>query len=193
MAFALGLSAPVLAADEGEEVSPEMLAAAQKQLKKNDYYMRNIRPVYFPPVPYGWKIEIAEDNTVSYIHSKSSETKSQSANGDKAGTTIKMRYTRRTNGKDAASFMDDYVQENSCEDKTQQGNGFYTTSCGVSNTYAIVIGEPDNMYIIELVGNYSSAASAIIGNYVNAIVSGKKVFKDRNIGELNRDSANLQE
>lgn len=167
---------PVFA--EEEEIPPEILAAAEEQDRLNDAYMRNIRPVHFPPVPYGWQIEVKEDNTVSYYHKKSKKS-------EEIDTTINMRYTRRTIDLDAAAFMDDYVRTHSCEDKQQQGHGFYTTSCGVTNTYAIVIGEINNMYLIELKGSYSSAASAIIGDYVNSIVSGKKVFKDRNIGEMN--------
>lgn len=172
--FMAGAITPVLA----EEIPEEILAAANEQDRLNDEYMRNIVPVYFPPVPYGWQIEIAPDNTVSYFHPKSK-------NSDEVDTTINMRYTRRTLDQDAEAFIDEYIATNSCEDKTQQGHGFYTTTCGVTNTYAIVIGEVNNMYLIELKGNYSSAASAIIGSYVNSIVKGKRVFKDRSIGELN--------
>lgn len=180
-ALSLVMGANVAFAEDEEELTPEMIAARQELKKQNDYYMRNIRPVYFPAVPFGWKIEISDDNTVSYIHAKSE--------GSESGTTIKMRYTRRTYGMDAAGFMDRYISANSCEDKTKVGKGFFTTSCGVSNTYAIAIGEKNNLYFIELVGNYSSASSAIISNYVNSIVSGKKVFKDRNIGDVSQNNS----
>lgn len=176
------LCTAVAAQAEEEEVSPEVLAVRQAIQDDCAYYMRNIRPVYFPAVPYGWKVTIGSDNTVSYTHTKGSSSV--------VDTTIKMYYTRRTLYQDAATVMDDYVAKNSCEEKTMVGKGFYTTSCGISNTYAIVIGEPNNMYTIELIGNYGPASSAIISNYVNAIVSGKKVFKDRNIGEVINNSGN---
>lgn len=81
--------------------------------------------------------------------------------------------------------MNDYVIKNNCAEKSQQGNGFYTTSCRKSNTYAIVIGEVDNLYLIELIGNYNHAAQAIIEQYVGNIVNGKKVFANRDIGDIN--------
>lgn len=173
VSFAMMFANLAQASDDDEEA--RALKLQKKVSQANDFYMRNIRPVYFPAVPYGWKIEINDDNVVSYIHEKSANTESS--------TTINMRYTRDTQWADAAAFMDSYISQHSCEDKSQVGKGFYTTSCGVTNTYAIVIGEPNNLYLIELIGNYNSASSAIISNYVNSIVTGKKVFKDRNIGE----------
>lgn len=138
-------------------------------------YMMNIVPVYFPAVPFGWSVGI-QDNVVTYVN--------QSGKGPMKNTAIKMRYTRKTASMDAAKYMDYYVHNHSCADKEMQGKGFYTTSCINTNTFTIVIGEVNNMYVIELTGEYNSAARAIIENYVGSIVRGKRVFADRGIGEL---------
>lgn len=164
-ALALGVSSVANAADDAKSIEA-----------KSADYMRNIVPVYFPPVPFGWNIEI-EDNVVRYINVANSKNKGQA-------TTIKMRYTRKTSRMDASRYMDFYINNHSCTDKVEQGYGFYTTSCVTNNTYTIVIGEVNNMYIIELVGDYNAAARAIIENYVGSIIRGKRVFYDRSIGEL---------
>lgn len=179
-AFALNAYAASAPSDEPAELSEEDAAKAAEIAKNNEIYMKTIVPVNFPAVPFGWNVVIS-NNTVNYIHSTG--TKSKAPNPD--ATQIKMRYTRNTSGMDAATYMDNYVINHSCEPKTKQGTGFFTTSCITNNTYAIVIGEPNNMYIIELIGDYTAAARAIIENYVGAIVNGKKVFADRNIGDLN--------
>lgn len=147
--------------------------------EKSQEYMRNIVPVYFPPVPFGWSISV-DDNVVRYVNVAAAK------GGKGQGTTIKMRYTRKTSRMDASTYMDWYIHNNSCSEKVTQGNGFYTTSCVNSNTYTIVLGEVNNMYIIELIGDYNAAARAIIENYVGSIVRGKRVFADRSIGELNK-------
>ncbi len=160
----------------GSEEPAAEQGPTKAELDQRDSYMRNIVPVYFPAVPFGWKVIVGDDNSVSYIHTV--------GNSNNNGTIIKMRYTRKTSRMDAAAYMDHYVYQHSCTDKIKQGTGFYTTSCMTNNTYTIVVGEVDNMYIIELKGDYNAAARAIIENYVGNIVNGKKVFMDRNIGDM---------
>lgn len=150
-------------------------------IKKWNEYMNNIVPVFFPAVPFGWNIEIA-DGAVTYNNVQKNK---KGVVDSSKGTYIKMRYTRKTARMDASRYMDYYINSHSCTDKLQQGKGFYTTSCVTTNTYTIVIGEIDNMYIIELSGDYNNSARAIIENYVGAIVRGKRVFADRSIGEIN--------
>ena len=183
VALGLTLGSMSYAADE-QEIDPELLPTPE-ELARFEAYMRNIVPVYFPAVPFGWKVEI-KDNVVSYIRQPRNDNGTAASDGLGAGrdTTIRMYYTRKTVGKDAAAFMDDYVMQYGCEVKSQQGTGFYTTACRDTNTYAIVIGEVDNLYRIELVGNYNTAARTIIEQYVGNIVNGKKVFADRNIGDM---------
>ncbi len=144
---------------------------------KYDAYMRNIEPVYYPPVPFGWQVVVGSDNSVSYVHSDKGE-------GPDHVTTIKMRYTRKTANMDAQTYMRNYAYTHSCNNLIKQGTGFYTADCLDSNTYAIVIGEVDNLYIVELTGDYNNAARAIIEGYISAIITGKKVFADRNIGNM---------
>ena len=150
---------------------------------KYDAYMKNIEPVYYPPVPFGWQVVVGTDNSVSYVHANQSE-------GADHTTTIKMFYTRKTANMDAERYMSNYVYNHSCTNMFKQGTGFYTADCLETNTYAIVIGEVDNMYVIELTGDYNNAARAIIEGYVSSIISGKKVFADRNIGNMrDRDAS----
>lgn len=163
--LALGVSSVANAADDAKSIEA-----------KSADYMRNIVPVFFPPVPFGWNIDI-DDKVVRYVNVANAKVKTQA-------TTIKMRYTRKTRRMDASAYMDNYISSHACSEKIEQGHGFYTTSCVTNNTYTIVIGEVNNMYIIELVGDYNAAARAIIENYVGSIIRGKRVFYDRSIGEL---------
>lgn len=145
------------------------------------FYMRNIVPVYFPPVPFGWKVVVA-DNAVNFTKETPGKVTQE--------TSIKMRYTRKTYRMDAEQYMDRYVATHSCENKVKEGTGFYTAACLTNNTYAIVIGEVNNMYIIELTGEFNQAARAILEQYVSSIIRGKKVFADRNIGDLSTKNVN---
>ena len=166
LATALTFSVSVAhAAMEEQAVKFKRPAPPPEIQAKYDAYMKNIEPVYYPPVPFGWQVA---DHT----------------------TTIKMFYTRKTANMDAERYMSNYVYNHSCTNMFKQGTGFYTADCLESNTYAIVIGEVDNMYVIELTGDYNNAARAIIEGYVSSIISGKKVFADRNIGNMrDRDSS----
>lgn len=183
LALSVSLSGYAVASDDDEDA----LKPTAEELARFNAYMNNIVPVYFPPVPFGWKVEV-DKNVVKYTHQDDPNTTASSfINGQSSptSTTINMYYTRKTAGRDAATFMNGYVNKNGCAEKSQQGNGFYTTACRKSNTYAIVIGEVDNLYLIELVGNYNQAAQVIIEQYVGNIVNGKKVFADRDIGDIN--------
>ena len=178
VATALFLSASVAqAALEDQAIKFKRPAPPPEIQAKYDAYMRNIEPVYFPPVPFGWQVVVGNDNTVSYVHANQSEVADHT-------TTIKMFYTRKTANMDAERYMSNYVYNHSCTNMFKQGTGFYTADCLETNTYAIVIGEVDNLYVIELTGDYNNAARAIIEGYVSSIISGKKVFADRNIGNM---------
>lgn len=187
LALSVSLGGYALASDDDED--EDALKPTAEEQARFDAYMRNIVPVYFPAVPFGWKVEVdSNENVVKYTHQDDpNSTYGSFINGQSSpmSTTIKMYYTRKTMYRDAAAYMNDYVIKNNCAEKSQQGNGFYTTSCRKSNTYAIVIGEVDNLYLIELIGNYNHAAQAIIEQYVGNIVNGKKVFANRDIGDIN--------
>lgn len=165
------------AAMEDQAVKFKRPAPPPEIQAKYDTYMKNIEPVYYPPVPFGWQVVVGTDNSVSYVHANPGE-------GADHTTTIKMFYTRKTANMDAERYMSNYVYNHSCTNMFKQGTGFYTADCLESNTYAIVIGEVDNMYVIELTGDYNNAARAIIEGYVSSIITGKKVFADRNIGNM---------
>ena len=178
LATALTFSVSVAhAAMEEQAVKFKRPAPPPEIQAKYDAYMKNIEPVYYPPVPFGWQVVVGSDNSVSYVHANQSE-------GADHTTTIKMFYTRKTAKMDAERYMRNYVYNHSCTNMFKQGTGFYTADCLESNTYAIVIGEVDNMYVIELTGDYNNAARAIIEGYVSSIIMGKKVFADRNIGNM---------
>ena len=178
LATALTFSVSVAhAAMEEQAVKFKRPAPPPEIQAKYDAYMKNIEPVYYPPVPFGWQVVVGTDNSVSYVHANQSE-------GADHTTTIKMFYTRKTANMDAERYMRNYVYNHSCTNMFKQGTGFYTADCLESNTYAIVIGEVDNMYVIELTGDYNNAARAIIEGYVSSIITGKKVFADRNIGNM---------
>lgn len=178
LATALTFSVSVAhAAMEEQAVKFKRPAPPPEIQAKYDAYMKNIEPVYYPPVPFGWQVVVGSDNSVSYVHANQSE-------GADHTTTIKMFYTRKTAKMDAERYMRNYVYNHSCTNMFKQGTGFYTADCLESNTYAIVIGEVDNMYVIELTGDYNNAARAIIEGYVSSIITGKKVFADRNIGNM---------
>lgn len=184
LATALTFSVSVAhAAMEEQAVKFKRPAPPPEIQAKYDAYMKNIEPVYYPPVPFGWQVVVGTDNSVSYVHANQSE-------GADHTTTIKMFYTRKTANMDAERYMSNYVYNHSCTNMFKQGTGFYTADCLETNTYAIVIGEVDNMYVIELTGDYNNAARAIIEGYVSSIITGKKVFADRNIGNMrDRDAS----
>ena len=153
LATALTFSVSVAhAAMEDQAVKFKRPAPPPEIQAKYDAYMKNIEPVYYPPVPFGWQVVVGTDNSVSYVHANPGE-------GADHTTTIKMFYTRKTANMDAERYMSNYVYNHSCTNMFKQGTGFYTADCLESNTYAIVIGEVE-------------------------IITGKKVFADRNIGNM---------
>lgn len=137
--------------------------------------VNEIRPVYFPAVPEGWKISLI-GNSVEYEAPKLTDS-----NADP--TFITFTYTKNTAGKDAKSFSQNYSSKNSCQSARKLGYGFYTIRCPIANRYVIIVGEPNNLYQIELTGTYTDGANALISDYVNKIISGKHVFRNRFIGD----------
>ena len=119
-----------------------------------------IIPAPFPAVPKGWSQEII-NNTVIYNAPLSETTNT-------IPTTIRLTYTRKTDNQNAAAEV---------------AKNFFTTQCKSKDTYAVVIGEPSNMYLIELIGQYDAKAKNIINTYIKDITTGKHVFYDRTVGD----------
>ncbi len=134
------------------------------------------RVAHFPPLPDGWTLTVNDDNSINY-------KSPANANGESV-SNVRFLYTKRTSGMDAFEYAQDYAETNVCADPIIQGVGFYTVSCKTSQTDAVIIGEPNNMYLIEVMGEYSSVSINMINSYLNDIVSGKHTFKNRDIGEL---------
>lgn len=57
------------------------------------------------------------------------------------------------------------------------------TTCKLASTDAVFVGENNNMYTVEISGVYTREAKDIVNKYLNDIVKGKFVFKDRLIGD----------
>lgn len=134
-----------------------------------------IKSAFLPAVPESWNMTI-DGKTVIYSAPVAKK-------GEKPATVVKFTYTRATKGRDAAAVMDEYIRVHQCSPKTEQGKGFYTTSCATVSTDAVVVGEPDNMYTLEVVGLYNQASTNLINSYLNEIINGKRTFEDRDIGE----------
>ena len=47
----------------------------------------------------------------------------------------------------------------------------------------VIVGEINNMYTVEIIGDYSTVAMGLINTYVTQIVTGKRTFDDREIGD----------
>ncbi|MGN1281996.1 MAG: hypothetical protein ACI4UM_08885 [Succinivibrio sp.] len=135
-----------------------------------------VQLAYFPPVPESWTLTI-EGNTVVYASPTNKKTQPLPK------TTIRINYSKRTASKDALGIISEYVKQNTCNEPKQLGRGFYTASCPNMGRDIVVIGELNNMYSIEISGEYSSIAKNLINTYVNSIVNGKRIFEDREIGE----------
>ena len=134
-----------------------------------------IRIAYFPPVPEFWT-QIIDHNTVVY----------RSAPGDKDQkplTEVRLTYSRDTGGKAVSEICDEYVKQKRCSQKERLGKGFYMTICKLASTDAVFVGENNNMYTVEISGVYTREAKDIVNKYLNDIVKGKFVFKDRLIGD----------
>lgn len=134
-----------------------------------------IIPAPFPAVPKGWSQEII-NNTVIYNAPLSETTNT-------IPTTIRLTYTRKTDNQNAVAFMDSYISRSKCEKSKEVAKNFFTTQCKSKDTYAVVIGEPSNMYLIELIGQYDAKAKNIINTYIKDITTGKHVFYDRTVGD----------
>ncbi|MGN0909177.1 MAG: hypothetical protein ACI4NA_06115 [Succinivibrio sp.] len=139
-----------------------------------------VRAAFFPPVPETWSMSI-DGKTVVYS--------SPVPKGSKVpATEVRITYTKDTGGRDAAAYADDYIRLNHCAPKSGHGKGFYTTNCQTAGKDAVIIGESDNLYLIELKGVYNQVSTDLINQYVNAVISGKRTFRDRDIGEMVEDS-----
>ncbi|MGN0894945.1 MAG: hypothetical protein ACI4ND_08135 [Succinivibrio sp.] len=135
-----------------------------------------VQIAYFPAVPESWNLNV-EGTTVVYTSPTNRKTQPLPK------TTIRINYSKRTAAKDALGVISEYVKNNSCNESKQLGKGFYTASCPNMGRDIVVIGEVNNMYSIEISGEYSSIAKNLINTYVNSIVNGKRTFDDREIGE----------
>lgn len=139
-----------------------------------------IRTAFFPPVPESWTQEI-EGKAVVYKSPVVPKVQPEPL------TQVRFTYSKATNGQDALSYAQDFIKKNSCTKAVEQGKGFYTTSCSTLGEDAVIIGEPDNMYLIEISGEYTNVAMDMINGYLNSIVKGKRTFNDRDIGEKDYD------
>lgn len=134
-----------------------------------------VQVAYFPPVPESWNVTV-EGDTVVY---SSPVNKTQPT----PNSTIRFTYSKRTLGKDAKKVVDDYVNQNQCKEAKTLGKGFYTASCPNIGRDVVVIGEVNNMYTVEISGDYNTVSTNLINVYVNSIVNGKRTFDNRDIGE----------
>ncbi len=134
-----------------------------------------VQLAYFPPVPESWNVTV-EGETVVY---SSPVSKAQPT----PGSVVRFNYSKRTHGNDAKAIIDDYVKKNQCKDPKLLGKGFYTASCPNIGRDIVVIGEINNMYSIEISGDYNTVSTSLINTYVNSIVNGKRTFDNRDIGE----------
>lgn len=134
-----------------------------------------VQLAYFPPVPESWNVSV-EGETVVYSSpvSKTQPTPS---------SIVRFTYSKRTYGKDSKDIVDDYVKKNQCRDAKILGKGFYTASCPNIGRDVVVIGEVNNMYTVEISGDYNTVSTNLINTYVNSIVNGKRTFENRDIGE----------
>ncbi len=140
----------------------------------------DVRAAFFPPVPETWTMEL-DGRTVVYSSPVPKGSK-------EPATQVRITYTKNTGGRDAAAYADDYIRLNRCAPKSSHGKGFYTTNCQTAGKDAVIIGESDNLYLIELKGVYNQVSTDLINSYVNTVISGKHTFRDRDIGEVVPDS-----
>lgn len=135
-----------------------------------------VQVAYFPPVPESWNVTVEGDTVVysSPVNRKTQPTPS---------SIVRFTYSKRTKGKDAQNVIDDYVKNNQCKEAKNLGKGFYTASCPNISRDVVVIGEVNNMYTVEISGDYNTVSTNLINTYVNSIVNGKRTFDNRDIGE----------
>lgn len=149
-------------------------AALDRALSQNSAVGFTVVP--FPPVPENWTQSVV-GNAVEYY--------SPVPRGKKVSdSVVRITYTRNTGGRDALGYINDYAAKSRCDTTSKVGRGFYTTACPEINTYAVAIGEKDNLYLIELTGVYDNRCQALIEDYVRTIITGKHTFIDRYIGDV---------
>ncbi len=136
----------------------------------------NIRSAHFPPVPEGWTIEV-NGNTVIY------KSPSGGKNNLPSASVLRFTHTRNSGGLDAEKYIQDYINTNECERANQLGIGVYRSTCRSNKSDVVVAGEVNNMYLLEIQGEYSKSAVATMQAYLDEIIKGKHTFEDRNIGE----------
>lgn len=135
-----------------------------------------LKITHFPPVPESWTMSL-DDKTIVYSSPVVPKVQPEPA------TVLRFTYTKATMGKDAYTYSADYAQQKRCELPVKRGKGFYTIGCSLMGNDVVIIGEPDNMYMIEIHGTYSKEATDLISNYLNEIIAGKRTFRDRSIGD----------
>ncbi len=131
---------------------------------------------YFPPVPESWNVKV-EGTTVEYSSPVNKKTQPQPK------TMVRFQYTKTTMDKDATTLASEYSKSHECNEPREQGKSFFTISCPNISRNAVIVGEPNNMYTIELTGEVSPEAKMLLNTYVTSIVNGKRTFEDREIGE----------
>ncbi|MGN0914898.1 MAG: hypothetical protein ACI4NE_00900 [Succinivibrio sp.] len=139
----------------------------------------DVKVAYFPPVPESWNVSI-EGHTVVYT---SPASKDKNRKSKTPLTTMRFTYSKATSGKDAYEVISEYVKQNKCKAAVEQRKGLFTASCPDISRDIVVIGEVNNLYQIEISGQYNATSMRVINEYINNIVSGKMTFVDREIGE----------
>lgn len=169
-------SAALEAAASGQELPAPSADAAIAHNMEFFEQSQQIDIVPFPAVPLRWTQEIV-GKTVIYKSPVDTGVDGQSVSSE-----VRITYTRRTQNLDALGFINSYITLHKCEAAKRIGVGFYTAACPSAEANVIVIGEAGNMYQIEITGVYDRAVKALVEGYVVQVVSGKRVFRDRNIG-----------
>ncbi len=134
---------------------------------------------YFPPVPESWDVKV-EGTSIEYSSPVNKKTQPQPK------TKVRFQYTKTTMDKDAVTLSQEYAKSHECATPREQGKAFFTISCPNISRNAVIVGEPNNMYTIEITGEVSAEAKVLINSYVTSIVNGKRTFEDREIGEKSR-------
>ena len=136
----------------------------------------SIQMAYFPPVPESWDVKV-EGTSIEYTSPVNKKTQPTPK------TTVRFHYTKTTEDKDAETLSNEYSKSHECNVPKLQGKGFYTISCPTIGRDVVIVGEPNNMYTVEISGERSSEGVELINTYVTSIVNGKRTFIDREIGE----------
>ena len=110
---------------------------------------------FFPPVPESWDVKV-EGNTIEYTSPTNPKTQKTPK------TKVTFNYSKKTNDKDAKTLIDEYAKSHECNDPKEQGKGFYTTACPNIQRDTVIVGEPNNMYTIELSGEISAEAASLV-------------------------------